>query len=380
MRVHRRHQRHDVARGGALSQDQSSSATCMGDWTAPVTNNLLIDGAFINRHQDQIRTVPPGLRQSRDDLRDGAGAGQPRLPHRERRRRPTHAAQLVVLTMFIRSAVSYITGGQSSRPGSPSATATKSTSSATSCLGRFRTAYRFNNGVPNQITLYGYPVGRVTRPTPTRARTIQDKWTAGRMTLSAGLRFDHFANSAPESVAGPTPVAADTQSRLPGHQRREFQGPHAQARRRLRSHRRRQDRLKVSLNKYVLGLSSGDAIFGSVLMPINRVGNATTRRGTTGQRSRQATRGTETTSRTAISRCRRQRRVRRHGQPELRPRHRRQRLQPRDPGGWGMRGYNWELSAGVQRETPAARLAGRQLLPALVRELLRHRQPRRVAG
>ena len=24
------------------------------------------------------------------------------------------------------------------------------------------------------------------------------------MTLSAGLRFDHFANSAPESVAGPT--------------------------------------------------------------------------------------------------------------------------------------------------------------------------------
>ena len=32
----------------------------MGDWTAPLTNNLLIDGAFINRHQDQIRTVPPG--------------------------------------------------------------------------------------------------------------------------------------------------------------------------------------------------------------------------------------------------------------------------------------------------------------------------------
>ena len=47
--------------------------------------------------------------------------------------------------------------------------------------------------------------------------------------------------------------------------------------------------------------------------------------------------------------------------------------------GWGKRIYNWELTAGAQREIAAARLGRDHLLPPLVRQLQRHRQPRRHA-
>ena len=44
------------------------------------------------------------------------------------------------------------------------------------------------------------------------------------------------------------------------------------------------------------------------------------------------------------------------------------------------RRYNWEFSAGVQHELAAAGRPQRRLLPPRVRQLHRHRQPRRRAG
>jgi len=66
------------------------------------------------------------------------------------------------------------------------------------------TAFRFNNGVPNQLTQNGvYPgeliIQRYLIPTSFYA---QDQWTVGRLTLQGGVRYDHGRTGYPESRIG----------------------------------------------------------------------------------------------------------------------------------------------------------------------------------
>ena len=180
-------------------------------------------------------------------------------------------------TMFIRTAVSYVTGGHIVKAGFTFGNGNEIHMLGNQLPGAIPYAYRFNNGVPNLITLYGYPMETTYTTDSDSGAYVQDKWTIARMTLSAGLRFDHFANSAPESVAGPTQLLPARNLVFPATDGVNFKDltPKLGAVYDLTGDGK--TAVKVSLNKYVLGLSSGDAIFGSVLMPINRVGNATTR-------------------------------------------------------------------------------------------------------
>ena len=51
--------------------------------------------------------------------------------------------------------------------------------------------FRFNNGVPNQITLLSTPSVVEFRNNDI-GLYAQDKWTAGRLTLNYGVRFDFY--------------------------------------------------------------------------------------------------------------------------------------------------------------------------------------------
>jgi hypothetical protein len=327
----------------ALHRKSLKQRNWMGDWTSPLTSNLLIDGAFVNRHQDQVRNVPlvaenPGLisvtEQALGNLvyrtvNTGAGAS-PNLRNSW------------FSTMFIRSAVSYVTGGHIIKAGFTFGNGHEVHMLGNQLAGALPFSYRFNSGVPNQITLYGYPMRTEYHTDSDSGIYIQDKFTTGRMTVSAGLRFDHFANSAPESVAGPTlllPTRNQTFAATDGVSFRDIT-PKLGAVYDISGNGK--TALKVSLNKYVQGLSSGDAIFGSVLMPINRVGNATTRNWTDSDRD--FVPDCDLALPTANGECAamaNQNFGRATGgnvyDPEI-------------LDGWGVRGYNWEFSAGVQQE------------------------------
>ncbi len=326
----------------ALYRRSLKQRNWMGDWTAPLTSNLLIDGAFINRHQDMVRHVPTGFEnpamisvteQALGNLvyrTVNVGAGNPALRNSW------------FSTMFVRSAVSYVTGGHIIKAGFTFGNGNEIHTSGNLLPGAPPYSYRFNNGVPNQITLFGYPQRTTYTTDSDSGAYIQDKWTTSRLTLSAGLRFDHFANSAPESVSGPTLLLPTRNLTFAATEGVSFKDmtPKLGAVYDLAGDGR--TALKVSLNKYVLGLSSGDPFFGSVLMPINRVGNATTRNWTDADRDFFP--DCELALPAANGEC---------GALANQNFGRATGGNVYDPDileGWGVRSYNWELSAGVQRE------------------------------
>jgi Carboxypeptidase regulatory-like domain len=65
------------------------------------------------------------------------------------------------------------------------------------------TVYRFNNGVPNQLTETLLPYRNDTR-TKYDALYAQDVWTFGKVTVQAALRFDHAWSYQPPQQLGPT--------------------------------------------------------------------------------------------------------------------------------------------------------------------------------
>ena len=66
-----------------------------------------------------------------------------------------------------------------------------------------RVEYRFNNGVPNLVTLTLHSNLRKLR-TRYNAFYAQEQWTMGRMTLQGALRYDHAWSYSPEQTVGPT--------------------------------------------------------------------------------------------------------------------------------------------------------------------------------
>ena len=108
-------------------------------------------------------------------------------------------------------------------------------------------SYRFNNGVPNQISLFATPYASTTDVDADLGVYAQDRWTLlDRLTLTLGLRYDYFADSFPEQTVGParwrrraTSRSRPSTTSLARH--------HAQVRRRLRPLRRRTDRAQGQL-------------------------------------------------------------------------------------------------------------------------------------
>jgi hypothetical protein len=63
--------------------------------------------------------------------------------------------------------------------------------------------YRFNNGVPNQLTQNLSPY-RTDERTRYNALYVQDQWTRGRLTVQGALRYDHAWSYYPAQQIGPT--------------------------------------------------------------------------------------------------------------------------------------------------------------------------------
>ena len=173
-------------------------------WTSPVTNKLLLEGryarrgeAFGNQQPEEgsvYRDMIPVLEQSTTFFYRGKGGdgGTSGLFG--------YSSQTINTAV---ASMSYVTGAHSVKVGFSDTWAnTVSTSDSNSHYMQFR----FNNGIPNQVTLYGVPTRGESLVKGELGFYAQDRWTINRWTLNAGVRYDGFRGGYPDQYRGPAPL------------------------------------------------------------------------------------------------------------------------------------------------------------------------------
>ena len=164
-------------------------------WTSTVTNRLLLE-ANLRRHYEQ----PGGEETAANDrslIRVTEQAGLiPGLTYRSQ-----NWTRGNILTLAPTFSVAYVTGAHSMKAGY--------------VFTRYRRlfganytndqqlAYRFRDGVPNQLTMTAIPAS-TWNTTTTHGTYVEDRSTFGRLTVQGGLRFEHIGGSFAESTLGPS--------------------------------------------------------------------------------------------------------------------------------------------------------------------------------
>ena len=241
--------------------------------------------------------------------------------------------------------------------------------------------YRFNNGIPNQLTqrLEAYQTYSRVRY---NALFVQDQITRGRLTMSGALRYDHSWSYYPEQSIGgagvrflPTQFTWAESKGVIGY---NDITPRAGVAYDVFGNGK--TAIKVNVGKYLEAAVNGNGNY-SALLPSSRIDLTQARTWTDAN-------GNYTADCDLLSgasqdlRATRRRLLRRLGQPELRQGRGRQRqpdLQPwlrrEDPQGLGHAAVRLAGRRHAAAGDPAARLARGRLHAALAAELHRHRQP-----
>ena len=171
--------------------EQTPQRKLVVDYTAPLTTRLLFEAGMVRQYgvsdTHEVTGFNPAMIsvvEQSTGLRYRAAA-----QYRDNYNLSWHA----------RSAVSYITGSHAYKTGFNLNWGNNSTNP----YSPQPLNYRFNNGVPNQLTMLALNFN------DTHAAQgggfVQDTWTRERLTLRYGLRFDQFTASYPEHTLGPTP-------------------------------------------------------------------------------------------------------------------------------------------------------------------------------
>ncbi len=171
------------------------------------------------------------------------------------------------------ASLAYVTGSHSFKAGFYNVTAHRDSKVFDNAA---HLTYRFLNGVPNQLTERATPLDRSERQRMDLGVFAQDKWTVKRLTLSYGVRFDHFESYFPPQTLTPAPLVpnrnlsfaqtpmanwSDIVPRLGSAFDLSGDGKTA---------------LKVSINKYVLA-EGLQGTYGDTANPVNRLANIVTR-------------------------------------------------------------------------------------------------------
>jgi hypothetical protein len=182
-----------------------------GDWTAPLTNRLLLEAAFVRNVEQALRYVSTpevanyyGITRRTQLLT--ADITVPRLVGVTEQAnglsyRSAGGSDINqwVRSFLWRAATSYITGAHAFKVGFDHEFAWQEhrTYSPHAAM-----TFRVSNGVPNQITLFATPFTNIIQFHEVGIY-VQDRWTMDRLTVTAGLRQDNRHGTYPSVTVGP---------------------------------------------------------------------------------------------------------------------------------------------------------------------------------
>ena len=304
------------------------------DWTAPITTRLLLDASVLYQF-NKWGFFPP----------DGASPGLIGFLEQSNgmnvKTRAGDFRNAKNVTLRYRVSASYVTGAHAFKLGFVNATA----SADYNAFAIQPLRYRLNNGVPNQITMRVRPYHDLWTLDFEPGVFVQDRWTINRLTLSLGMRYDGKRSHFPEQIisdpANPygtaqfvlVPFTIPRTEQLRWHDitpkmaaAYDLSGDGKTA-------------VKVSLNKYLNGAqvdAIGNPVAGNLILE-------TTRNWTDANRN--FVPDCDLLNPAINGEC----------QAMANPNFGKVTgggsvWDPKTLRGWGVRGYNWEFSAGVQRE------------------------------
>jgi hypothetical protein len=311
-----------------------------GDWTAPLTNRLLVESAFV-RHWSLTQRPEQNLH---------LGGAQNMISVLEQSNSLLYRASVMAHrtkndTFFWRGAVSYITGAHSFKVGFNYGWGFQN---RMDFAPDAPVQYRFNNGVPNQLTLHARPFTNITH---IRDHGIyaQDRWTVGRLTTTLGLRYDYFHDFFPETPIGPSQYAPNRNLVFPKTDGVRWHDIEPRMGVAYDVFGDGTTAIKASLNKYMAG-QAAIGIFAFDMAPSNRLINTTNRSwndsffGVGDPRSRNYVPDCDLVNPVANGECGAM------SNPDFGSTRSGSTYDPDTLAGWGKRDHNWQFTTSLQRE------------------------------
>ena len=300
-------------------------------WTSPRTNQLLLEAGISLRneawHTARTEDVDPEL--------IGVTEQSTGLRYRTHHRNPIYTGYTQHL-YNARFSASYITGSHAFKAG---VTDAWSSNDRFNRHNNYGLSYRFNNGVPNQLTMLATPFDTSSNIKYDIGAFVQDKWSISRLTLNAGMRIDLFNLYYPEQHLGPGVLVPNRNITFPRTDGLNWKDVTPRLGAAYDLFGDGTTAVKVSLNKYMGGVAHQA---GNPYNPISRLANMTTRSWNDANRDFHP--DCDLTLPAGNGECGAMA-IANFGLPIP--------VTTYDPdtlSGWGRRLYNWEFSAGVQRQ------------------------------
>ncbi len=202
--------------------------------------------------------------------------------------------------------------------------------------------YRFNNGVPNQVTVLATPYHDFWQLDNELGMFVQDRWTVKHLTLTGGLRYDWLKTHFPGQTLGPVQFVPNRNIAIPDSPGLGWKDITPRMGVSYDVFGTGKTAFKATLNKYLAGDRGGSATGGTIADPVINLVNSTTRTWTDANGN--FVPDCDLTNPSANLECAAMAN-RNFGTnvPSTA-------FDPTVLRGWGVRAYNWEFSTSVQHE------------------------------
>jgi hypothetical protein len=317
------------------------------EWTSPLTNRLLVEAVGMHLYE---RWGNMHYRSGEGNFFKTGGSLDPQFEQfvpqmisvQEQSIDMTYRSMVnfnntSVPNYFYRAAVSYVTGTHNLKVGFNRVHGYQIT--RTYNFQPYQ--YRFNNGIPNQITVYATPYQVENHQDNDVGLFVQDRYTMSRWTLSGGLRFDVFQTSFPEQVIGPGDLVPNRNITFPEQNNTNWKDITYRSAAAWDVFGTGRTAFKISLNKFLLGQTL-NALGGADTNPFNTLVRTANRSWT--DANRDYVPQCDLVVLDANGECGP---INDRGFGSNRPG---ASFDPDLLTGWGNRNYNWEFSTGVQHE------------------------------
>ena len=240
-----------------------------------------------------------------------------------------------------RAALSYITGAHALKVGVSNGSGDSDILLYQGGVNK-QLQYRFNNGIPNQLTVLATPYHDFWNLDTELGMFAQDKWTVKHLTLNGGIRFDYLKSSFPGQTLGPVQFVPNRDIVIPDTPGLGWKDVTPRMGAAYDLFGTGKTAVKVTLNKYLGGDRGGTATGGTLADPVTNLVNSTTRNWADANGN--FVPDCDLTNPVANGECAAMANTN-FGKNILNTTYDRQIL-----AGWGVRPYNWEFSTSFQHE------------------------------